>query len=672
MTVLSIPKSYATTTPPTIGEINEALELGFKFLNRLYDEISSTEAIMRDYPATPLRVHRVVEGFLDVSHMAGGYDCYPCTTPYENKEYCQIEAIDYTHSRYKFELTHDNLYYDGYVAEDDPDWDFDDLILYVTYEGYSEKRMKLTVTIERLEEGFTVDIYFGSILLWDDATHANEGETITKYIEYGQPSWRYTIRHGAKIAANLYEAVGLTSRANKLIKVWNDNGYTKDIYDPLFGKSNNYPDDFLDSSECFHDADVYESGNWFFQPFGIDYYPYKSRIIFAPDIYLMAFQCQNHYKLLKALHLMNKYGNQEPYISQAKQLIDETGWDGVGCSRTYYIDGVPITYPGYITHHTACFLAAAAKYASLTGDQEYWEKAHQAARVLLDVQIKSSDIYTDDYGWVKRPDYIGGWMTGYMPTSPEYKWVNVGGLGGTEILFKILEYYGIFEPTPSETPTPPMTSQEPTILAMQALRIYKQLYYQPEEISSFNSYTTYAISPNLASASLNGEAKLYVDELNEGPTPYPPYIVSGKSEVEFSRGLTIEPNQPKTIEIQFTYDGVFERESPEVGACLAIEAEVYNQTGLIDLDCKQPEHAWVLVYESETGEYYTRMGGERGGVAYLHLVIPSSDNQNYNLKAVATLSATASMFNAGDPDIDFYYGGKGVKIRVKVYNGIVV
>ena len=261
-------------------------------------------------------------------------------------------------------------------------------------------------------------------------------------------------------------------------------------------------------------------------------------------------------------------------------------------------------------------------------------------------------------------------MTGYMPMSPEYKWVNVGGLGGTEILFKILEYYGIFEPTPSETPTPPMTSQEPTILAIQALRLYKKLWYSQflyTEFSSFPNVETYSNHPeNLAEAWSNGEAKLYAKKLWGINGPFTFAKAGAKFETTCYLPKPVDPDPDAQycfyMESEVVYDGYFK--TPQTSLLETLNIEGGKEGGITETK-KAVEVSSPGFYGSTSKAL--RNGGRYGGVAFTYSELGSGDEM-VTLFVKPEAFGVTSIFVGEQPTIDFYNNSYRVHVTaIRIY-----
>ncbi|MDD5092783.1 MAG: hypothetical protein PHV74_00155 [Dehalococcoidia bacterium] len=146
----------------------------------------------------------------------------------------------------------------------------------------------------------------------------------------GLGSGRYTIRHGCQMARSAFEAFGETTKATKISNSISREGYTQDIYDPLFNKSLNEAITFFQEGDSWHDASKahgYEPGHH-----TIDYYPYG-----------YAYESKTHFFEMDGLEISQAawiaYCIFDPYISclqaihvlnkgyDADHEYDRTDWD---------------------------------------------------------------------------------------------------------------------------------------------------------------------------------------------------------------------------------------------------------------------------------------------------------------------------------------------------------
>jgi len=443
------------------SDVDDAINKGLAWLDRRYMNISPEKAVIKNAGGLPFRIYiRETAEW----RLAG-------------TEYCIPELITITSTkivgRYKF--------------EEGDNWDYNDLIIYFEYSSDDSDTMKLYVKMEKYGSANTIEVWIGFTQLW---VGNHEGESKTLYKDYGWSTLAYSPRHASRMAAHLYEALGQTEKANKLNKLMDDAGYTKDVYDPLFGKSNDYPDDF------FFDPTTWEGPNYAYDPYwahlprGDFLYPYKSRLLAAGAQASWIGDVEEYtprHECLKALHLMNKYGYSR--LDEAKQLIDSAGWDGYGCRRTIHFgpgQSLTYTYTAYPTYVTGCYLAAVSKYAGMTGDPEYIQKAREACGVILSCQW-TYPFETVDYGDVYFADEIGGFITSYLPYG-SIAWHPQWG-PFVDAFYELLDKMNYFEQQAPEKVIADFVNAESTIICIQALRIYKQYLgsyspIYPEEIKS--------------------------------------------------------------------------------------------------------------------------------------------------------------------------------------------
>ena len=425
-------------------EINRALALGKRWLDRMYFEISPTQAVIKDYPALPLRVY---DAAADKWYRSGQLD-----------ERVRIETIQSGNI--------DEAYY-YFNTDDDDDWN--EPKIYIKYWSLDSERTCAYVKMESCSgrsDPQNLEVYLGDHYLGTCDTSFEK--TI---IDWGFASHQYVTRHSTRMAQRYYAAIGDTNRAAKLENFLTAQGYTnRDVYDPLFEASNSYPDDFFTDPATFPDPEL-----WGNLPSGPNYHPYGTRLqkSEARGIWVTCIETNTpRYDSLYALHLLNKYGSSK--LSEALERIKSARWDGFGVRRWVKIAGLVeapryTAYPGYTL---GPFLAAVAKYASMTNDPEYLAIADRAAGILLDLQWKYPD-ETTQWGKLYRAEHVGGFKTGYLP-SGSFAWQPTWS-DFTDQFFWLLDRLGYWRLNPPEMPGPAVTSSECTIMSMQALRLYKKL-----------------------------------------------------------------------------------------------------------------------------------------------------------------------------------------------------
>jgi hypothetical protein len=455
---LLTPKAEAI---PSLNAINYAISKGKTYLDRFYVDNfpSSGYAVMRDLPSLPFNI----------------YSSYANQFRFAGTEYVQSELVSVGNG-----LQNSPLIF-RYKFEDGSDNDFNDLIIKVYYMvGDSLGSMRVIVEKESSDAAFPINLYIGDTLIASNIQAQPDGTTWVVERNRGWESARYIARHATRIAAWLYEDFGDTAKANKLHAFMNYYGYSKDVYAPLWGKSNSYNDEYdLWSTASFPDPSTYANLPWRTTDYGE--IPYKSRLALAParDTYLHLNREDEDGMvrpalgdLILAIHYMNKYGSSK--LSIAKALIDRAGWDGNGFRKTAMAGGVIYSAPAYQTYATAVGLIAYIKYWYLSQDPNVVNTINQIASVLLQLQYRYGVTEIQDVGVSYYYDQEGGWLTSYdTGGSYIYKpWISPI----IDVAYKILDSLGYYNQMPPEYPYLSITNTESTILALKALLEYKNWY----------------------------------------------------------------------------------------------------------------------------------------------------------------------------------------------------
>ncbi|MBI4305227.1 MAG: hypothetical protein HY678_02810 [Chloroflexi bacterium] len=297
-------------------------------------------------------------------------------------------------------------------------------------------------------------------------TGDNVGQVATVDVVNGLSSVRYVGRHHSRISARVYNWLGgtdNTAKSTKLHAFMDAMGFTKDVYDPFFGASNDYDDDFQLSKDSYPDPAV-----WPNYPKGEGYTPYRSTLtgsiardmyigqLFRPIPPLMTFmmpwnntlpsdgayplgltiRSSPFYDCSRAMHRMQKYGTSK--ASEAKDLLRHVGWDGYGTRRNFYVD-LPGGFHGlgeavsrlvlpertaYEGYSLPCFLAACSKLYELNGDSDARQWAQEAADMQLKIQWKYDSLEYHNQARL-APEHIGGFMGSYrIGSDPQFTTQN--------------------------------------------------------------------------------------------------------------------------------------------------------------------------------------------------------------------------------------------------------
>ncbi|MEM4847281.1 MAG: hypothetical protein QW794_05955 [Thermosphaera sp.] len=521
--------------------IDYAIEEGIQHIIRSIAFIDSTKAVVRDHPGVPITIEwngRVL--------MAGGL-LDPGNRDYYH-ELVNISSNSMT-LRYYFNVDGDLIY---------------DIVILVNVTNIDAHRDSVTLIVERCNVT-GARLYVGNInrVISGEVIYTGYNRTWTLWYTYtNHYSNRYVARHSTRIAAWLLEDLGYTGLSQPLHNFMNSLSFIYDVYAPVFGRSNNYPDDFFDRLIETWLGAGYNNHPWVFTS-QVSLYPYKSRIYIFDSVGLASLAVRGWKeaplaKLLMALHLLNKYGTQR--ASDAAKLIGqalhEGGWDGYGLSRarleldyvffnnrnlceiiysiplaTIRLHGIysPFTrdcvyvynYKGYPVYLNAVLLAALVRYYMVTGNEtityglttyNVLDIADRLAGIL--VRIQWIHRQNTPWGTLRLAMYRGGWPAAYDVVGGEIivkpsAWGVIDALTSaidelSFVLFALgypikerLKEYGINPPTdfsweeavkpslpmPGEWPT--IVNSESTILAVQALRLYRQLYRTPTASSAY-------------------------------------------------------------------------------------------------------------------------------------------------------------------------------------------
>jgi hypothetical protein len=352
---------------------------------------------------------------------------------------CGIDVLDYGYDSDRLKLR--------YRWDTECDSTFDGVVMYVELITLDNVSMKCYANITSKADSDHCALWLDNETVIDPVT---VGASFERTHAYGWFTTRFVVRHGTKIAANMYNALGETDKATKLLNLWYGSGYTKDAYDGVWGASNSYPDyvwnpDRLiwvqwlgEKYEVMPDWSMWGNIPWFqMSQDGTNHpgVPYRSQLQnslvvelgfetgppLTPGVswWMSGFTA----KMAWACHLLNKYNTSDSSkLAEAKQLIDDVSWNGLGINcETLRVGPTLISlyqYACYVPYANAEYLAALTRYWQLTGDEWYGQRADEVAGVQLKVQVKPGDkirvVDSDgDIRLIWRPDNTGGFMCGY-------------------------------------------------------------------------------------------------------------------------------------------------------------------------------------------------------------------------------------------------------------------
>ncbi|MEM4562280.1 MAG: hypothetical protein QW123_05340 [Desulfurococcaceae archaeon] len=511
--------------------IDYAIEQGVQHVIRSIAFIDQSKAVVRDHPSIPITVEWNGKVF-----MAGGF-LDPGNRDYYH-ELINVSSNSMT-LRFYFNVDGDLTY---------------DIVIRVTVTNIDAHRDSVTLVVERCRVT-GAKLYVGNYgrVINGDVIYTGYTRTWIEWYTYtSHYSNRYVARHSTRIAAWLLEDLGYTEFSQALHNFMNTLNFTYDVYAPVFGRSNNYPDDFFDRlTETWLGAG-YNNHPWVFTS-QVSLYPYKSRIYIFNSAGLASLTVRGWReaplaKLLMALHLLNKYGRQR--VSDAASLIGqalhEGGWDGNGLSKArleldyvflnnrnlcesifplplvMQLHGIfaPLprdcvyvySYEGYPVYLNSVLLAALVRYYMVTGQEtityagttyNVLDIADKLAGILVRVQWIHQQ--NTPWGTLSLAMYRGGWPAAYdvvdggIIVKPS-AWGVIDTLTSSFdklsfVLFalgypmkELLKQFGVNPPSefswevaakpalPMPGEWPSIVNSESTILAIQALRLYRQLY----------------------------------------------------------------------------------------------------------------------------------------------------------------------------------------------------
>ena len=512
---IPIPKVLATRT------IDDAVWDGLGYMDRHYNQISSTRSVCMDYPAIPLRIQRSDSKWSIIGKLTGeNYEANP--KPYQ--DICgggsvRLISMESRKDRYLFSF------------DIDGDSNYGDVEIDVTYEVGDNAYMTLEGTVTKyVDKGYSCDLW---VALTKVCSNIHEGSQFSTSKQYGWVTGRYVNRHATKMLGELYnymvsehlynwEQIQNEGRVSKLVDHFYDAGYTYDYYDAMFKKSNDGRSDYPSSgigttpykygwiitSHTYPDPEMWNNNPLYCDAYHFAY-PYKSRLGYyeARNLYLngggMFPSTGGLYPVVKqgystefgrcvltelqwAIHLMHRYGNQYPYNQQAKTYIQNVLWDTWGI-RGQLISG--IYSPRWFSNtHTivplAVYLSALVSYYDATGDNCWLsngdddayllDRADKVAGILMALQVKWGDwIHIKDNVWIDKPDHIGGFISAYGLGS--FTFDNSHGSGFiANTVYSFLDRLGFYKRDPEMTASVTATTTESTIPSLMALMYYKQ------------------------------------------------------------------------------------------------------------------------------------------------------------------------------------------------------
>lgn len=453
--------------------ITDALSRAKAWLDAAYYQVSSNMAVVRDYPSVP-----IILEWNGQRYMAGGF-------------------LDKGDEQFKCEpiSTHPDIEYKLYFNLDNQG-DYD-VVLDVVISNVDYYRDKIKFWATKIDVS-NVRVYLGD---WD------LGYLLGPYVYYNKiidvrnlTEWsnifsnRYVLRHATWLGSWIYEEWGELEKAAKLRMACLDAGFLYDIYAPMFLKDveYQYPDDWY-----LNDYTWFGYG-YDYQPWYQRLYPYKSKLYFARedptgeglwDVVNQSLYDAPYVKLMRAIHLLNKYGASRH--DEAEQLIleamEEGEFDGYGFKKQpLYVYGhefpLKIPRPSYQTYITACLLGGLVRFYQVTGDNsigiyDVLALADRLAGIILRLQWDYEHETVE--GTIAHAIYRGGFAFSYVVGSIVFDIKGWTGLSDEALNW--LDASGLYSIMPPET-TPAFINAETTLLCMQALKLYQALGRTPVDI----------------------------------------------------------------------------------------------------------------------------------------------------------------------------------------------
>jgi len=458
-----------TQTAPSPTEIIQSLNLAKSYLDKLYkvSDIPVAAGVadfMAEYCAPP-PITLYIHG-LDEWRSTGQF------APREQKEVSKIGVIQV--SEYVYEAK--------YWFEDWYDFDYDDVCLYVKVTHSEDGKVIATIKPVHYDSAYTIDVYVGTLKIgtlpgsWIAVIRCDVPEPV-----YGIDSWtrlhslRYTIRHGSQMSEQTYQVFDDHWSGYYLEKAISAYGFTKDIYDPLWGLSDYYSSkDFFDPDLMYRDCFIYDELPEGFSDTDGGFYPYKSKVSADPYLYTSMSRKDPLLACLLALHVYDKYGSpyaEDEYGNNMLEYLRYGYWIGgtFYYPAEHYWDGhgIKYWYDYYTGIRLAVFLAAESVLGYDWGNSKSQELADQAASIALQIQLTEPQFETSDAGIVTRPQHMGGYMAAYQPGS-----TYVYAIPPKDLTRKLVDMWGMEPETKDIIPT----NQEVTNAILQALRTY--LYHK--------------------------------------------------------------------------------------------------------------------------------------------------------------------------------------------------
>lgn len=503
--------------PVYADDLQDAIDLGVAYMDRHFYQLNATHAVCKDIPALPIALHdETNDKWLAPAkytiNLDGKGDFYGG---------CLVDVLDWGYNKYTAEFL--------YNWDADYDSSYDGLLTTANLTALNSTHLQVYFNVTDKNVGSTIDFYLDDAKIMNNIDESSEYTSPAK--KWGWTSLRYTNRHATKNAANLWRAVGNDTRALMLNNTWYGAGYDYDVYDPIWNQSFTYNDtieeyemgilidhDWIDSYYAFKCPEIWDSNPWTHNAV-----PYRSALEYfiardfwiAGGVWGLSALCKN----LHALHYMNKYCKvgdvNQSALSNARAKILGTDWDGMGV-RSEYAQGIKVwDHPGYVTIIAGAYLTALSRYYQLTGDEWFGIRADEVAAVIIKLQVKQDQkVYLDSGKWIYRPDFTGGFMTGYVHGSIAFKgWSHQLA----DAVYFILESVNLYHRDPHiYSCGNGATNTETTFTCLGGLLKYQELGRTPNSDKFIDVDFVLPLFDATTETSTSGEAAIDAKALSQG------------------------------------------------------------------------------------------------------------------------------------------------------------
>jgi hypothetical protein len=306
------------------------------------------------------------------------------------------------------------------------------------------------------------------------------------------PSHRYTIRHATAAGRYSFAINGETVKSYNLGRTVTDNGFGADLRDPLYGRSAWRADDFIYSTDVYHDCYLGIAGQTGTPglPWGrvnnssgdplYTLYGYESKVCNATAAYILTTKQDPGSWGIQAIHILNKYNDPDHAFTDpktggsitprqmARRIESADWWTGIGVHG--YLKSAEYA-SGY---RTMILLELETLLGYKYGDTTSQTWADKIANIMMEIQAgtqtgASFKVETWDHGLITRPIYTGAPMLGWrLGHSLDF------GLPTSGVFQDLIDVFNM----PNETAISAVIgNSETTEDYIQALRVYLQYKY---------------------------------------------------------------------------------------------------------------------------------------------------------------------------------------------------